>query len=85
MAWTRVGQDGCAFNYRRIEVSFPKKIFVKREQSGGETYLVCAEDMVELAEDAGSTIPIAVYELASTAKLATRAEFVADKARAKRS
>lgn len=63
----------------------PKKLFVKWDEPGdGEQYLVAAEDAETLAGDVGNTIDVGIYELVSTAKLATRAEFQADKRRKRR-
>ena len=66
-------------------MKFPKRLFVKHEEDRDTTYLVAAEDCDELAGDVGGVIPVGVYELVNTAKLATKAEFQSDKRRVKRS
>lgn len=64
----------------------PKKIFVKWYDAGdGEPYLQADTDCEGLADDVGGVVSVGTYELTSTGKLATKAEFQADKKRAKRS
>lgn len=49
---------------------FPDKIYVVRQEEGTkDEFLSCAETVMELAEK-GEVIPMAVYELAGTGKVA---------------
>jgi hypothetical protein len=65
-------------------MKLPKKVFVKVERSRDEEYLVCADDCEALAEEVGGVVEVGTYELVMTGKLATKAEFQADKAKARK-
>lgn len=63
--------------------NFPKKLFVKREDYGvDESYWAAADDLESLAGDVGGNVHVATYELVSTGRLASKAQYQADKARA---
>ena len=66
-------------------MKLPKRVFVKVEMvSAKEEYLACSADCEDLATEVGGVTPVGIYELVSTGKLATKAEFAADKRRAKK-
>jgi hypothetical protein len=63
-------------------MKFPKKLFVRLggTDSGSkeDEYWWADEDCINLADDSQGLVDVAVYELASTGKLATRTQFIED-------
>ena len=63
-------------------MKFPKSLFVRLggadSTSKDDQYWWAAEDAVELADDSHGTIDVAIYQLVSTGKLATRTQFIED-------
>lgn len=46
-----------------MKKKFPKRLYVKRFESGGEEYMTAAAHAEELAENVGETLSVGVYEL----------------------